>query len=416
VERRIKQGIKITETDLPLSDVYVGEILKLSGREVCHSNWMNTLVVESSDSLFASVLDNLPFVKDVEKVFEEPYYKTEQSEEPVYFGRIKSGAKNGDYGDALMQIEVHGGDKLHKEGFRGEGVTIAVLDGGFKNVNILPEYFDIARIAGTRDFVNPGGDLFLEHLHGENILSLMLACKKGSFIGTAPHADYYLLRTEEYNTEFPCEEDRWVRGAEYADSLGVDIIISSLGYTVFDNKKHQYTNKDLNGKTAFSSRGATIAARTGIIVITSAGNERGKTWHKITFPGDADSILTVGGIDRDMEVSEFSSRGYRNSNKVKPDVMALATSTALVKEDGSITTSNGSSFATPIIAGLTACLWQALPHLNAQQIIALIRRHSNNFYSADEDRGYGVPNFYSAYKAAVNDTANIKHNTSTINR
>ncbi|MEG1999140.1 MAG: serine protease, partial [Bacteroidales bacterium] len=125
VERRIKQGIKITETDLPLSDVYVGEILKLSGREVCHSNWMNTLVVESSDSLFASVLDNLPFVKDVEKVFEEPYYKTEQSEEPVYFGRIKSGAKNGDYGDALMQIEVHGGDKLHKEGFRGEGVTIA---------------------------------------------------------------------------------------------------------------------------------------------------------------------------------------------------------------------------------------------------------------------------------------------------
>lgn len=401
IERRVKQGIKVTETDLPVSELYAAEILKLSGREASRSRWLNTIVVESGDSLLPRRLAELPFVKGVEKVFEDNFSGASEGEIMIPQGTPAKGYSKSDYGYALKQTRMLGGDKLHREGFRGDGITIAVLDAGFGSTDRMPEYIDTARIYGTRDFVSPGGDVFSENYHGTNTLSLMLACKKGEFIGSAPYAGYYLLRTEDIRREFPIEEDRWVCGAEYADSIGVDIITSSLGYTSFNGKRVQYTNNNLDGRTALSSRAATIAARTGIIVVNSAGNEGGSDWRKLTFPGDADSILTVGGVDAGMKAAPFSSRGYTADGRVKPDVSALAVSVAFINKDGKVAESDGTSFATPIIAGLTACLWQALPDLTAQQIIELVRRSGSRFLSPDADYGYGVPDFHKAYKSAV---------------
>lgn len=406
IERRKSQQIRIDETDLPVNPAYVHQIINTGVKEITRSRWMNTVVISSPDSSSASRISALPFVKKIDLVWKTP---ENEGTSIAYEGKSFRKQKNySDYGDALYQIAIHNGDKLHTAGFTGEGMTIAVIDAGFMNIDRNP-LFDNRKIIGTHNFVSPDIDPYVAGNHGALVLSAMAAEKKGTFIGSAPKARYWLLCSEDEHSEFPIEEDLWTTAAEFADSAGVDIISSSLGYFKFDIPELNYNQLNLDGKTAFISRAATIGSQKGMIIVNSAGNEGNNEWKKILFPADVENILTVGGIDRNMNPSEFSSFGYTSDLRVKPDVVSIGTNTTLVGLDGTILQSDGTSFATPVISGLTACLWQALPHLSAQEIIKLIRKNSSQYNNPDPQKGYGTPDMYAAYRQAVSELK--KNNT-----
>jgi subtilisin family serine protease len=255
-----------------------------------------------------------------------------------------------------------------------------------------------ANIVGAHDFVYPNSLHFYQETdHGTKVLSAMASRESEVLVGTAPEARYWLLRCEDQQTEQPVEEDYWAMAAEFADSVGVDIISSSLGYNDFDNHPSYYHQRDLDGETAFISRSASMLARKGIILVNSAGNSGMGPWKKIVFPADANDILTVGAVNTNLMNAPFSGVGPTQDGRVKPDVMALGSPTSLISGRGTIVRDMGTSFSTPLVAGLVACLWQAFPHKTAIDIINLVRQTSNNYEKPDNIYGYGLPNFWRAY-------------------
>ena len=303
------------------------------------------------------------------------------------------------------------GQRLHNIGLRGKGMTIAVLDGGFQNVNVISA-FTQANIVGTKDFVYPNSPFFYQETdHGTKVLSTMAANVPNVLIGTAPEARYWLLRCEDQQTEQPVEEDYWAMAAEFADSAGVDIISSSLGYNDYDSVPDYYHQRDLDGQTALISRTASMLAKKGIILVNSAGNSGMGPWKKISFPADADDILTVGAVNMEKKNAPFSGVGPTQDGRVKPDVMALGSPASLISGRGSIVRDMGTSFSTPLVAGLVACLWQAMPEKTALEIIELVRQTGSNAKDPDNIFGYGIPNFWRAYMIGkVNNNNNNNDN------
>jgi subtilisin family serine protease len=231
----------------------------------------------------------------------------------------------------------------------------------------------------------------------------MLANQSQEMTGTAPEAEYYLFKTEVNGSELPVEEDYWVAAVEYADSLGVDIVSTSLGYFTFNTKPEwNHSPSELDGQTAPASRAAAMAAYKGMILCLAAGNEGNKDWKMITFPSDADNILTVGAIASDSTLASFSSQGYIRGGKVKPDIVAMGLNAAVWGANGKRTDGRGTSFSCPIISGLTASLWQALPELNSLQLMDLIRKSANRYQNPDDKYGYGIPDFFKAYTDGKN--------------
>ena len=290
-------------------------------------------------------------------------------------------------------------------------MTIAVLDGGFQNVNVIPAFMR-GNIIGTKDFVYPNSPFFYQETdHGTKVLSAMAANIPNVLIGTAPEARYWLLRCEDQQTEQPVEEDYWAMAAEFADSAGVDIINSSLGYNDYDDAPDYYHQRDLDGKTALISRTASMLAKKGIILVNSAGNSGMGPWKKISFPADANDILTVGAVNMEKKNAPFSGVGPTQDGRVKPDVMALGSPASLISGRGSIIRDMGTSFSTPLVAGLVACLWQALPEKTALEIIELVRQTGSNAKDPDNIFGYGIPNFWRAYMIGkVNNNNNNNDN------
>ena len=289
------------------------------------------------------------------------------------------------------------GQRLHNLGHKGKGMTIAVLDGGFMNCDVISA-FRHANIIGAKDFVYPRSSHFYQETdHGTKVLSAMAANEPEVMVGTAPEARYWLLRCEDQQTEQPVEEDYWAMAAEFADSVGADIISSSLGYNDYDNLPNYYHQHDLDGHTALISRTASMLAQKGIILVNSAGNSGMGPWKKITFPSDANNILTVGALNTDGKNAPFSGVGPTQDGRVKPDVMALGSPASLISGRGFIVRDMGTSFSTPIVAGLVACLWQAFPQKTALEIISLVRQTSNGYEKPDNIYGYGIPNFWRAY-------------------
>ena len=253
-------------------------------------------------------------------------------------------------------------------------------------------------MVGFKDFVYPNSTHFYQETdHGTKVLSAMAANEPEVLVGTAPEARYWLLRCEDQQTEQPVEEDYWTMAAEFADSVGADIISSSLGYNEYDNNANYYHQHDLDGQTAFISHSASMLASKGIILVNSAGNSGMGPWKKISFPADANDIITVGALNPDKKNAPFSGVGPTQDGRVKPDVMALGSPANLISGRGSIVRDMGTSFSTPIVAGLVACLWQALPQKSATEIINLIRQTSSNNQKPDNIYGYGTPNFWRAY-------------------
>jgi hypothetical protein len=419
IARRTNQGISINELDIPVNSWYIDSLINKGASIINQSRWFNSVIISMTDTSALQQIRGFSFVKDVEQVIAFNKKKKDKSEtnnsstksnndifKPFISGeRIvenkndisysTNSAKNLDYGFAFYQIDMLQGIALHNQGFMGQGMTIAVLDAGFWQVNTISAFDSLwnnGQILGTRDFVQPGNNVFNESTHGMMVLSTMGANLPGQIVGTAPKASYWLIRTEDANSENIIEEDNWVAGAEFADSIGADIINSSLGYTVFDAPFMNHSYNDMNGKTARASLGAAIAARKGIIVVNSAGNSGSTPWQYIGAPADADSILAVGAVDINGNYAVFSSVGPSYDKRVKPDVAALGQNAVVANASGPLMGS-GTSFASPILCGMVACLWQAFPSKNNQEIIDAVKRSSSQYYNPDSLLGYGIPNF-----------------------
>lgn len=397
LERRNRQRLPIDETDLPVSHTYVEELLRTGAKLVTTSKWNNTVVLEVSDTTLMDGVEKLPFVSKVKKVWAAP------DSIPARNKKRKKEVTNDwkevgyHYGKAFRQISIHGGDSLHAAGFAGKGMHVAVIDAGFYNADII-KFFKKMNLLGTRDFVNPNSDIYEENSHGMKVLSCMAANIKDVFVGTAPEASYWLLRSEDNDTEQPIEEDYWAAAIEFADSVGVDVVNTSLGYYAFDKGFGGYRYRDLDGHYSLMSHSASMAAEKGIVVVCSAGNSGRDAWKKVTPPGDSEHVITVGALTKGLQNAEFSSVGNTSDGRIKPDVMAIGVNSVVSGNDGTVSKSNGTSFASPTMCGVVTCFWQACPWLTAKEVVKAVQQAGDRVDYPDNIYGYGVPNLWKAYQ------------------
>lgn len=411
IDRRTVQGIPIIEEDLPVNPAYVTAIAALGVQVFTRCKWFNGITVKVNDSSLLSSIRALSFVQSVTRItsynskkssvsegkfrLEEELRKTAENHETSLPGSVQSY----NYGPSHGQIHLINGDALHDMGYRGQGKVIAVLDAGFQNADVTP-VFDSLRannqILGTRDFVNPGGNVYQEHWHGGSVLSTMGGNIPGQLIGTAPKASYWLIRTEDAPTENIVEEYNWVVGVEMADSVGADVINSSLGYTTFDNDWMDHTCADMNGYTNPSSRGANIAAGKGMALSISAGNDGGSAWTCVSSPSDALDALSIAATDSLGNYAYFSSGGTVNGDYVKPNIASDGWNAWVAYPDGSLGYGSGTSFSSPINAGMMACLWQAQPGISQSGLRLAIERSASQYTHPDSLLGYGIPNYVEA--------------------
>lgn len=415
IERRQKQGIRITENDLPVSPAYVSGLAALGVKVRYTTRWFNGAIVFCSDAAVASI-EALPFVKstrnlainDLESPIRPKNLFTESNLAEAKGHFEFSSQKNyglmqvkNIFGAADVQNTMIGIQEMHKQGYTGKGMTVAVLDGGFNNVNVSNCFKDL-RVLGTWDFVNDKKEVYAEHPHGAQVLSVMAAYAPNLLVGPAYEASYYLFKTEDTADEEPAEELYWTVAIERADSLGVDVVNSSLGYHDFDNSAFNYTKEQLDGKTAFISRAADMAVATGMVVVVSAGNSGRGAWGTISTPADAVNVLTVGAVNRLEEYAAFSSRGPSADKRVKPDVAAMGSDASIWDHrDNAPVTGNGTSYSSPLLCGMVVGFWQANPSMTARQVVETIRKSGSIYSAPNEFIGYGVPNFIRAQWAAV---------------
>lgn len=398
IERRKRQGLPVDVTDLPIAPAYLDSVSRTGIEIVGQSKWNNTLLVKIHKEKELNKLNSLSFITKKLKVFSSPDSITERKRSSFRKELNSWESVSTHYGAAAEQLKSLGGQRIHERGFYGNGMMIAVFDGGFMNVDRIPALHGM-KLAGLKDFVVPkSNNIFEEMEHGTMVLSTMAANAPNLYVGVAPEAQYVLVRCEDERTESLAEEDYWASAAEYADSLGVDVINSSLGYHDFDDVKTNHLYWEQDGETALISHTASMCADKGIICVNSAGNDGMGVWKKINFPADAKNILTVGSINEQGKNAAFSAVGPTADGRIKPDVMAYGSPTSVITGRGSIINDNGTSFSSPLIAGMTACLWQALPHKTAKQIIKLVKMAGNNQQHPDNIYGYGVPDFWKAYQ------------------
>jgi serine protease AprX len=406
IERREKQNVKIDETDLPVNEQYLQALKNLNVEIKNTSRWLNAVWAKDVSTVQLAQIEQLAFVSHIEKHLnsnqkvQTKFEIEKEDNQPVNNKSTKSAQDVFNYGASQFQAQQINVNCLHNLGFTGKNITIAVLDAGFLNVNTLQAFDSLLmtnRLLGTRDFVTGDTLVFEDFPHGMNVLSCMTGNLPGQIVGTAPHAKFWLLRTEDADTETIQEEFNWVVGAEFADSVGADVINSSLGYSYFDNSADNHTYADMDGNTTIVSKAAVWAARKGILVVSSAGNSGGSPWYKITAPADADSIITVGAVDLAGDIGSFSSRGPTYDGRIKPTTVACGVNSVIASQTGGITTSSGTSFSSPITAGAVACLWQAHPLLTNIEIMNAIIQSASQYSTPDTIKGFGIPDFCLAH-------------------
>lgn len=398
LDRRVTQSIPLDSKDVPVYQSYIDQIEAAEGIEVkAKSKWLNALHIRGTQSQIRS-LTALSFVSRIDFADKTLNAAGKNPTKPsVPNGRrIMETTADFNYGNSLNQIQMLNGQVLHQQNYTGSGKVIAVMDGGFPAVNTVSPFArlrDNNLILGGYDFVNRSADFYTGGSHGTLVLSTMGGYVDGQLVGTAPDASYYLFITEDGNGENPIEESLWVEAAEEADRLGVDIITTSLGYSVFQNTAYNHTYEDMDGQTTFSARGLDVAFSRGIICVVSAGNEGNKPWHYITTPADATNALTIGAVNAFGNHAVFSSYGPSSDGRVKPDVVAQGQNAVLANTNGSVVTANGTSFSGPIMAGMVASLWQALPQKTNAEIMQLIKQSGSIYTNPNDQLGYGIPDF-----------------------
>ena len=422
IARRQQYNIAIDSLDLPVVQRYMDSI-RLSGAVtiINVSKWLNQVAILTTDAAALAKINSFPFVISAspiaarnadgfitQKKFDND---TEATERAAF-----------NYGRSTGQVKIHNADFLHDLGFRGEGIQMAVLDGGFFKYNTLPAFDSVrlnGQILGTYDFVKNEVSVAEDDAHGMNCLSTIAANLPGQFVGTAPKASFYLYRTEDVFSEYPIEEQNWVAGLERADSLGVQMSSTSLGYYIFDNPVFNYSYADMNGNTTIAARGGDIAARKGMLVVVSAGNEGNTAWRYIITPADADSVLAVGAVDTLGNVGSFSSFGPSSDGQIKPNVAAVGVrATVASASTGLPVYTNGTSFACPNMAGVSACLWQAFPELNNIAILNALQNSASRATNPNDRVGYGIPDvkkaFYTIEKQLYSQSVVINRCTASL--
>lgn len=399
--RRARQQLAVDSTDLPVCEAYIKAIRDKGVSVVVKGKWENFVTVSCNDTAWIDHVVAMPFVKSVEKVWVAPTKEKTKNGSKRDSLSEKSYQLENPYGLAYAQIHLSLGDSLHHAGYRGEGMTIAVMDAGFHNVDRIAAFKD-TKILGTKDFVGDTESIYGESSHGLKTFSCMAANRPDMMIGTAPEASFWLFRTEDEYSEHLVEQDYWAAAVEFADSVGVDLVNTSLGYTVFDDKSKDYRLRDLDGQFSMMSRQASRLAGKGIVMLCSAGNTGQGSWKKITPPADAFDIITVGAVTNKGELANFSSIGNTADNRIKPDVVAVGMFAQVIGTDGLPTMANGTSFAAPVMCGMVACLWQACPGLTAKEIIDLVRQSGDRVDFPDNIYGYGVPDLWKAYQTVSN--------------
>lgn len=407
LDRRITQNITLDIKDIPISQTYINQVASATGITImAKSKWLNALHIRGSQTNIQA-LEVLSFVDHVQFANHSlnpttrngSYSNSNKSEEAFEI------MANFNYGNSNNQIQMLNGHLLHQQDYTGQGKIIAILDAGFPGVNTATPFQrlrDNNLILGGYNFPDRNTNFYTRNSHGTNVLSTMGGFADGQLVGTAPDAEYYLFITEDTNSENPVEESYWVEALEMADSLGVDIINSSLGYTDYDNTSYSYSYSQRNGQIGFASRGASIASSKGIVCVVSAGNDGSASENHISIPADADNILTVGAVTSTEAYASFSSIGPSFDGRVKPDVCAKGQSATVSSTTGTITIANGTSFSSPILAGMVASFWSALPNLTASEVIQYVRQSADQYLNPDNLKGYGVPDFQLALNNALN--------------
>ena len=402
IDRKELHGTLIDERDVPVNENYITQIKDVSGITVLSkSKWMNCVHVIGSQSNIESLLD-LPFVIDIEFAdkslnllpfipFEDKFTIEDFSRQIEY-----------DYGAATNQIEMLSGEYLHEYNFTGEGMIVAVLDAGFPTIynnSGFQKMNDEGRLLGTYDFESRSTNVEGTSSHGLKTSSDIVGYIENEFVGTAPQASFYFFVTEYTPSETPVEESWWVEALERSDSLGVDVVNTSLSYRAYDNSSYDHSYEDLDGQTTFAARGANIAFEKGMIMINSAGNSGNSSFPTVGTPSDAIGVLTVGAVDANGDYASFSSKGPTVDGRIKPDVMAQGLGSAVISTNGNVDFSSGTSFSSPIMAGVVTCLWQSRPQTSNESLMGIIRESSHLYSNPTNQMGYGIPNFEDAYEA-----------------
>ena len=415
LQRRIRYNILIDSLDLPVTPRYIDSI-RLAGTVTIlnSSKWLNQVTIRTTDAVAIAKINSFPFVISATAVAsrineqELPVNKKLDTAgtESISLLNSTSSRENtaGDvfnYGASHGQVHLHQGEFLHNHGFKGEGMELAVLDAGFFRYLTLPTFDSIRinnQILNTYDFVANETSVNEDDSHGMNCLSTIAANLPGTFVGTAPKAIFCLYRTEDIASETRIEEHNLAAGYEKADSIGVDVCSVSLGYTTFDFASQNYTYANMNGNTTMSAIASDIAAKKGMLPVIAAGNEGSSSWHYISTPADADSVMAVGAVDTLRNVAAFSSFGPSSNGRIKPNVAATGLRAIVASPNtGLPVVSNGTSFAAPNMAGLTTCLWQAFPEYNNMVILDVMQRSASKFTNPDDRVGYGIPDMKKAF-------------------
>ena len=390
------------------------------------SKWFNRIVVELTDPFAIDVINAFPFVEQshvtsvaiVRSDFMQ-LDKTELSSQNVTGSRsVLEGQGVLDdtvnYGSNYPQVHIHEGEYLHNKGYRGQGITIAVLDGGYLNYQTNPAFDSVRaahQILGTYDFVTNDSSVNEDNSHGANVLSMMASNRPGVMVGTAPKANYWLFRTEDVASEKPIEEYNWIEALEKADSLGADMISSSLGYYVFDDPQFDHSYAQRDGNTTQITIAADLAVKKGLIVMNAAGNTGNAPDESkyILVPGDGDSVMTVGAVNTSGTIGGFSSWGPNGAGKLKPNIVSVGAAAVYTNSIGNVVMGNGTSLANPNIAGLIACLWQAFPEFSNTDIMDAVQRSAHMYANPDNRYGYGIPNFRTA--SAILETKRLENDS-----
>lgn len=399
LDRRMRYGIPVDSTDLPITPRYIDSVRLAGSVTILNtSRWLNQVSIQTTDAAAMAKINSLPFVQVVApigaRVRSSPNNAADGELDVPVFRTARTAADFYNYGSSYNQVHIHNGEFLHNIGLRGQGMIIGILDAGFFNYTGLKAFDSVnaeGRVLGTYDFVDRQVSVVEDDAHGMQCFSIIAANIPGQFVGTAPKASFYLFRSEQDGPENPIEEHNWVCAAERVDSAGGDLISSSLGYNTFDNSSFNHTYQEMNGNTTIAARGADLAAKKGVFVVNSAGNDGNRAWRFIATPADGDSVMAVGAVNANRVVAGFSSYGPSSDLQVKPDVASVGVSTTLQTPGNTIGAGDGTSYSCPNIAGLTACLWQGFQEFNNIRILNALRQAGDKASSPDDRVGYGIP-------------------------
>jgi hypothetical protein len=415
IDRRTRYNIAIDQTDLPITPRYLDSILLSGNVTILNvSKWLNQVAISTTDAVALSKINSFSFVVKSAPIAARPQptvVPVNKQLDPSIIpmpstpAAPQNPADVYNYGLAFGQIHLHNAEFLHNHGFSGQGMQLAIMDAGFYHYKTLPTFDSVRnnnQILDTWDFVANEQSVNEDYVHGMNAFSTIAANLQGSFVGTAPKTSFYLYRTEDIGSEYPIEEQNWAAAAEKADSLGVDIFSVSLGYNTFDNNIFDYQYSNLDGNTTIIAKAADLAAKKGILAVLAAGNEGNSSWKYITTPADADSALVVGAVNTAKQIAPFSSYGPSADGQIKPDIAAVGVGAIIADQNtGGPAYGNGTSYACPIMAGISSCLWQAFPEVNNMSIIDALRKSADRANNPDDRTGYGIPDAKKAFVSLI---------------